>query len=296
MTRGKIERDTIALGWRPADGDQKGIAPDLYVEVSEPQASNDWAGRFRNVPREYLAALTSISPQPYQSAMQGRFDTFDSEAIFESAGQAVHVAYTIMSQPAQQDSMLRKALVGMLAAMPELSPRLTAWFEQLRGTPSDTVHFGGLSSYDVRAQCALILLAVRTKLPEPEMWALQAKYAKTDEEAIDKKVRYAFSAEKAAAIRALSQWLVQTSAFESMPISAMDCMVAKFYTHQRKTEISFRDLAKTFGGNHMTYARAFPKVKKLLRPLESMALTRLQPYFAEQGVVFDQLADQVRLG
>jgi hypothetical protein len=294
MTRAKKERDTIALGWRPADDHQKDIVPDLYAEVSEQQVSNDWAGRFRDVPRDYLAALASISPQAYQSAMLGGFDTFDSEAIFESTGQAVHVAYTIMSQPAQQDSMLRKSLVRMLASMPELSPRLTAWYEQLRGTPSDTVHFGGLSSYDVRAQCSLILLAVRTKLPEPEMWALQAKYAKTDEETIGKKVRYAFSAEKATAIRGLSQWLVQTSVFESVPISAMDCMVAKFYAHQRKTEISFRDLAKAFGGNHMTYARAFPKVKRLLRPLDGMALKRLQPYFAEQGVVVDQLAHQVK--
>lgn len=211
--------------------------------------------------------------------------TTDSDGVFESTGQAIHVAFTIMAEPAQQDSMLRKSLVRLLDSMPSLSPRLTLWFEQLKGTPSDTVHFDGLSSYDVRAQCAMILLAVRTRLPAPEMWALQAMYCKTDFEGDGKQRRFAFSAEKATAIRGLSAWLVQTSAFGTIPAGAMDCMVAKFYARHTKTEISFRALASTFGGDYQVYFRAFRKVKTQLHPLAAMAYSRLQPYFEAQGIV-----------
>lgn len=210
-------------------------------------------------------------------------------AIFESTGQAIHVAYTIMAQPAQQDSMLRKSLVRILDSMSNLSPKLSEWLGQLRGEKSGTVNFEDLSAYDVRAQCALILFAVRTRLPDPERWALQAKYAHTDIEYAGRRVkRYAFSSEKAEAIRALSRWLLQTSALTSVPVDVMDCMVGKFYANHAKTDISFRDLAKTFGGNHMTYARSFKQVKKLLRPLEDMAIGRLHPHFVEQGIVIDQ--------
>lgn len=264
----------MTLGWSREGPDLAIAEQDVYVE-------------YDGVDNLEQMAQLEVDNQIHE--MTEYAASSEATAIFENTGQAIHVAFTIMAEPAQQDSMLRKSLVRLLDAMPSLSPRLTAWFEQLRGTPSDTVHFDGLSSYDVRAQCAMILLAVRTRLPEPEMWALQAKYAKTDEERIEKKVRYAFSPEKAAAIRGLSHWLVQTSVFESVPLAAMDCMVAKFYAHQKNIEISYRTLAKTFGGSRMTYARAFPAVKKLLRPLEEMAIMRLEPYFAEQGIVVDQV-------
>ncbi|WP_136419959.1 hypothetical protein [Herbaspirillum sp. ST 5-3] len=285
MTSTKNRRETITRGWQPSDGAGKAIVSDEYVEVAEQQLLADLAGYNVESFRHVVEAMSMIDQQPYQVA------------IFESTGQAIHVAYTIMSQPAQQDSMLRKSLVRILDAMSNLSPRLSAWLGQLRGEPSGTVHFDGLSSNDVRAQCALILLAVRTRLPDPEMWALQAKYCMTEYEDIGKKRRYAFSGEKAVAIKALSDWLVQTSAFADVPSSVMDCMVAKFYANHAKTEISFRQLAKTFGGDHLKYFRAYGKVKKILRPLEDMAVNRLSPYFAEQGIVMahELSASELRL-
>jgi hypothetical protein len=208
--------------------------------------------------------------------------------VFESTGQAIHVAFTIMAQPAQQDCVLRKSLIRMLDSMNVLSPQLTNWMEQLRGTPSDTVHFDGLSSYDVRAQCSLILLAIETRLPEPERWALCAKYSATDHEGPKDKRRYAFSKVKSEAIKSLSDWIVESGLLSEIPRLAMDCMVAKFYANHAKTEISFRVLAKSFGGNHMAYKRAFDNVKARLRPLELMAVQRLSPYFEAQGIVMPQ--------
>lgn len=214
-------------------------------------------------------------------------------AIFDSTGQALHVAFQIMAQPAMQDSMTRKSLLRLMDAMTFLPDQVHDWLLQLRGTPSDTVHFEGLSSYDVRAQCALILSAVRSKLPPPEMWSIQAKYAAMDEVGEGASKHCRLSAEKAEAIRALSRWLVQTSAFHGVSMAATNCMVAKFYVHHKKTQdkLSFRELAKEFGGDHLVYWRAYRKMRELLRPLEIMAIARLEPYFIAQGIVADHRAE-----
>lgn len=227
--------------------------------------------------------------------------------IFESTGQAIHVAFTILAEPAQQDSMLRKSIISALESMPLLSGRQQAFLDQLRGTPSETVHFDGLASNDVRAQCALVMSAVRTKLPDPERWAIFAKYAKTDFEDVGEdrslvpspgrgngeppKRRFAFSPEKIEAVQNLSMWAYNGMSERGpvpVPLLAVDCMVAKIYAHHRNTQISFRSLAHAFGGNHMTYARLLPKIRKRLAPLESMAISRLTPYFEQQGIVMRQ--------
>lgn len=96
------------------------------------------------------------------------------EAIFGSTGQAVHVAFMVMSQPAMQDAPLRKALIRALESI-HLEGGQREWLDQLRGTPSESVNFGGLSGDEVRAQCVMITQAVK-QLPDAEMWTLQAKY------------------------------------------------------------------------------------------------------------------------
>ena len=215
-----------------------------------------------------------------------------NEAVFATAGQAVHVAFVIMSQPAQQDAPLRKALIRVMESIRLVDGNQRNWLEQLRGQPSDSVNFGGLDAYDVRAQCAMITQSVRTKLPAPEMWALQAKFGQTDVEDLDDsqlpaprqaRRRFAFSAERIDAIKGLSDWMVPS--FPQIKPFAMDCMIAKVYANHKKIEISFRDLAKSFGGNHMTYARAYKALRERLRTLELVAIDRLAPHFFEQGVI-----------
>lgn len=214
------------------------------------------------------------------------------DAVFATAGQAVHVAFVIMSQPAQQDAPLRKALIRVMESIRLVDGNQRNWLDQLRGQPSDSVNFGGLDAYDVRAQCAMITQAVRTKLPKPEMWALQAKFGQTDfEDQEDGQMpvrcpprrRYAFSLERIDAIKGLSDWMVPS--FPQIPPFAMDCMIGKVYANHKKIEISFRALAKSFGGNHMTYARAYKALHKRLRALEEVAIDRLAPHFFEQGVI-----------
>lgn len=205
------------------------------------------------------------------------------DAIFSSAGQAVHVAYMIMAQDAQQEAPLRKALMRIMESAGSLAEPQREWLEQLRGSASKRVNFAGLSPLEVRAQCALIVHAVAHKLPRTEMWALQAKYGHTDVEDAAGVRRYAFSAERIAAIKGLSDWMAPS--FPAIQPFALDCMVGKLYANHKKIEISFRELAKSFGGNHMTYARGFEKIKQRLHELELVALDRLEPYLREQGVV-----------
>ena len=223
-------------------------------------------------------------------------------AIFENTGQAIHVAMTIMAQEAREDGPLRKALIRMLRDI-KLSEPLRWWLQELEGTKSGTVDFGGLDGYEVRAQCAMVISAIRSRLPKPEMWALQAKYGVTEYEDMDfvhspipnsgrpigpSRRRFAFSREKIEAIRNLAEWLFANMQ-ERGPVPAnilvLDCMVAKFYAHHKKTTISYRELAHAFGGSHMMYARLMGKIGKRLQDIEQRAMNTLQPYFEERGVV-----------
>jgi hypothetical protein len=219
----------------------------------------------------------------------------EEQAIFANAGQAVHTAFLIMAQEATQDAPFRKALIRAMESI-HLDVGQRHWLDQLRGEGSGTVNFGGLSSGDIRAQCAMITQAVRTKLPHIEMWVLQAKYGQTDFEDIDQgdgqlpatseprvRRRFAFSAERINAIKGLSSWFEPM--FPRIKPLALDCMLGRMYANHKKIDISSRDLAANFGGNHTKYLRASYKMKNHLRQLEENAMARLEPIFIEQGVV-----------
>ena len=206
-----------------------------------------------------------------------------SNAIFQSVGQALHVAFLIMSVDARQDAPMRTALLRMMEAVPNLTPAQADWYDDLRGASSGSIDFSGLSSIEVRAQCALITLSVRSKLPKPEMWALQARFGHIESEGAKDKLRYAFPAERITAIQSLSDWL--RPSFQSIKPLALDCIVAKIYASHKKTQISYRALAKSFGENHMVYARALPKIKGHLSEIEKRGMERLAEYFAEQRII-----------
>lgn len=211
----------------------------------------------------------------------------EQEAIFENAGQAVFVAYQIMSQEAMQDSPIRKALIRAMESI-HLSPRQTVWLAALRGQKSETINFGGLQGADVRAQCVMVMQSLKSRLPAPEMWALQAKYGVIETETVQDdptqppRVRFAFSPERIEAIKGLSDWLVPS--YPQIKPFAMDYVLGRIYADHKKVDISSRDLAKMFGGNHTMYLRATRKIKAQLRALEAKALARLEDHFSRQGV------------
>lgn len=219
----------------------------------------------------------------------------EQQGIFENAGQAVHVAFLVMAQEPSGDAPFRKALIRAMESIRLENAEQRHWLDQLRGEPSGNVNFQGLRDTEIRAQCALITQAVRTKLPEIEKWVLQAKYGQVEFEDVDLgdrqlppterprvQRRYAFSAERIAAIKGISDWLAPM--FPSIKPLAIDCMLGRMFANHKKIDISSRDLASQFGGNHTQYLRASRVMKEHLRKLEGKAMERLEPIFQEQGV------------
>ena len=204
------------------------------------------------------------------------------EAVFENVGQAVHVSFLIMAQEAKQDAPLRAALIRAMESV-VLSGRQRCWLDQLRGASTGSINFGGLDGNEVRAQCALVLQAVKHRLPATEMWVLQAKYGQTDFEDVDGKRRFAFSVERIEAIKGLADWF--RPMFPGLNPHAVDCMLGRLFANHKQLDITVRDLAKSFGASHMTYQRASAKMHGHVRELEQKAFSRLAPSFVADGVV-----------
>ncbi|MFS8978249.1 hypothetical protein PO002_27700 [Cupriavidus necator] len=62
-------------------------------------------------------------------------------------------------------------------------------------------------------------------------------------------------------------------------------LVAKAFANHARLAVSFRDMAQSFGSNHITYARALPKIRERLRELEAVAVSRLDGCFAALGLI-----------
>jgi len=174
-----------------------------------------------------------------------------------------------------------------MEATPNLTGMQEAWLVQLRGTPSDsTVDFEGLSSEEVRAQCAMVMSAVESKLPAPERAVVRARFTPAEYEEVcvggHRHRRYFYGPARVDGIRYLSDWLAPGS---SITGPALDLLVAKAFANHERLAVSYRDMAQSFGGNHMTYARAFPKIRERLRELEAVAISRLGKYFVMRGLI-----------
>ena len=206
------------------------------------------------------------------------------EAVFESVNQAVHVSFLILAQEAKQDAPLRAALIRAMESV-VLSGRQRCWLDQLRGASTGSINFGGLDGNEVRAQCALVLQAVKHRLPATEMWVLQAKYGETHFEDVDGKRRFAFSAERIAAIRGLADWF--RPMFPALNPLAIDCMLGRLFANHKKLDITVRDMAKSFGASHMTYQRASKKMQSHVRGLEQLAVGRLEESFMRHGLILE---------
>lgn len=210
------------------------------------------------------------------------------ETVFMDTRQALSIAYMVASLEPRQPAPFRKALIQAMECQDHLTGIQAAWLHQLRGTPSEsTVNFGGLSSDEVRAQCSAVISAVNSKLPAPEQWAVRARFIPVEFEDIregeSRGKRFFYSRERVESIQHLSRWLPATLC--TVTGLARDMLTARVYADGEKLAISFRDMAISFGGNHMTYARAYPKVRARLWELEKVAVDRLAPYFERTGLV-----------
>lgn len=194
-----------------------------------------------------------------------------NQAIFRSTSQALHFAYLIEAYEVSVESIMSKA---MRIIMMELGLWNTG--EQ------STVNFGGLNALEVRAQCAMIRAAVRSRLPAPEAWAVQARYGINEITLADGRRKPVFSRERYDAIMRLGDWLAPS--FSNFNPLAVDLLVARA-VDKRVVDVTFRQMAENFGLDHSTYAYALKRVRGKLEVLEKMAINRLEPAFMADGLV-----------
>jgi hypothetical protein len=214
-----------------------------------------------------------------------------TNAVFSDTRQALHVSFLILSTDPRAKNAFRTALIRILEMQPRLTDRQQTWLDQLIGDASEsTVNFGGLSGDDVRAQCAAVVSAVTSKLPELEQWALFARFGQMGDELMPTGVkRFYFLRERSEAIQGLSRWLAPS--FDGVSVMALDCLLARLYVNHSKIDISFRDIAQSFGASHMTYKRTFDKLKVRINELENRAVDMLTPYFERTGLV-DRITEE----
>jgi hypothetical protein len=213
------------------------------------------------------------------------------DAVFQTTGQALHVAFLIMAVEPRQRNALRQALIRIIEEIEDPNPKLRQWLDQLRGESSGAVNFGGLTSDEVRAQCAMVTQVVKDTLPAPEMHVINARFIPTAvrETGRDEENRpisdYYFCKERKAAFQWLAKWLKESRAFDGLNQDEMTYLAIKMFAERPEIEISFRHLAQKYSKNHMTYFRSYTKAKELVRPLENMAMSRLAAHFYATGLV-----------
>lgn len=190
------------------------------------------------------------------------------QPIFRSTSQALHFAYLIEAYEVSVESIMSKAMRIIMMKL-------------YTGEPS-TVNFGGLNALEVRAQCAMIRVAVRDRLPAPEAWAVQAQYGINEITLADGRRKPVFSRERYDAIMRLGDWLAPS--FSNFNPLAVDLLVARA-VDKRVVDVTFRQMAEQFGLAHNTFHYALKRVREKMEGLEKMAINRLEPAFMADGLV-----------
>lgn len=205
-------------------------------------------------------------------------------AIFRDVGHALHTAYLVIANEPRQGCVTRSLLLqAMMVGRSKLTPEQAEWFGSLKGSPAGSIDFSGLTDDEIRAQCAMVVAAVNHHLPRIETMVVRARFGATEYEDVHGVRRYAFSHERAAAIRELSDWL--RPFLQNVPAMAVDGLLARQFANHVKTKVSVRDLAAAFGCSKSMYHRASAVVRSHVHQLEASAHQRLARHFVEQGII-----------
>lgn len=197
------------------------------------------------------------------------------DAIFQYTEQALHASFLILSQPAMEEGQMRRALIRAMEGVPHLTGRQQSWLQQLRGEPgAGRIDFGGLDMLEVRGQCAMVVTAVRSRLPRPELGAMLA--------------RYGVGNEKAEGVRILAGYAREVCGIHAY--EPVFHLIARHYA-PRKTKndgMSVRDIGDRWGVNRGKVQRAAKWMATHFAALEARAVDRLGARFREHGVVADE--------
>lgn len=192
------------------------------------------------------------------------------EAVFMTTGQAVHVSYLMLSLPAMEENQFCKALIAAMEAALELSKSNEKWLDRLRGQPSDTVNFGGLSMIEVRGQCSMITGAVASRLPRYEKCVMLAKYG--------------IGAQKQEGVNGLVDFSRRACGINTFaPVYKL--IAGRFLPKDEREGLSYRDIGKEHNLSKDKVFRAAKWMQQHLTSLEILAIERLELTFLSHGVV-----------
>jgi hypothetical protein len=211
------------------------------------------------------------------------------DAIFESTQQALHVGFLVVSLPPRQKNTFRLALIQILESIGTLSRRQAEFLDYLHGSRSGTIDFEGLTSDEVRAQCAMVVAATRDQLPDPERFATWIRYArgiparpKSAEFAADPGIPP--SMEWKRGVFGMANYLRPTLNISNRD-AIMALLAAHAFPHQRERDFSYASISKDCTIPVRTLERAAFTIRKRMRGLEDQAIQRLTPLFQRDGLV-----------
>lgn len=182
--------------------------------------------------------------------------------IFRSVNQALHVSYLMATLPPTQrgpTQVLLNDLMDLAGVRREVERE-------------GTINFAGLSPLEVRAQCAMVIAAVRDHLNEPERRAVEAWYA--------------HDASKADAVRFLCHWCGPHWTIEAPAARMMITWRINLADDSRAAQFcSMRTIEAEHGIPKSTVHDQLAKVTKAVMALRKHGLGQLEWYFEKQGVV-----------
>lgn len=184
------------------------------------------------------------------------------QAIFRSVGQALHVSFLLEILPPTQRVSTQVLIDG-------LKKRCGVWDEQRHAAHS--VNFGGMTPLEVRGQCAMVRAAVADHLPDPERFAVHA--------------RFGHQITKAEGVRGLASYAAPLCGVQSD--LAILAVTWSLFQPGRRTDhyFSLRAIERETGVSHSTLGRTRQRVMSLSQGLERRADDRLWPLFVRTGLV-----------
>jgi len=192
-------------------------------------------------------------------------------AIFQNTSHALHVSFLVMAHEPRQATSLCRALLQMMEALEHPTRMQLDWMARLRGDgKAGSVDFGGLTSDEIRAQCAMITQTVRDHLTVPERAVILCRYAQ--------------QLEKAQGVSDLANYVRPMLSF-SDDISIKALIYGHLQPHQRKKGLSYQEISTERGIALKTLRNGAALIARTASQLESMAIDRLSPMFLRDGVI-----------
>lgn len=179
--------------------------------------------------------------------------------VFKSIEQALHVSFLMEILPATQKSAMQSMIDRMLEDAGIVQEREVG-----------TINFGGLSSLEIRGQCAMVRGAVLHHLNQPEIDVVHARYG------------YHFL--KGQGIKGVrDRSLPMMSTKNDWATLAMT--VSVYGSAKQREEFSTRMIAKEWGLSQSTVVRDIKIIRNTARAIHQQACDKLNSFFELHGLV-----------